>query len=70
MIMNLMEQIMLMDKLSPSADEIINAYNDKIKSFEPVNKDMFEQHAKTILEIAGGAGIVSKYENGKVFIEV
>ncbi|APH20919.1 TPA: hypothetical protein ACXDAY_002181 [Clostridium botulinum] len=66
--MNFMEQIMLMEKLSPSADEIINAYNERKESFEPVNNEMFEQHSKTILEIVSGAGIDAKYENGKVFI--
>ncbi|HCL4480310.1 TPA: hypothetical protein N2D99_002398 [Clostridium botulinum] len=66
--MNFMEQIMLMEKLSPSVDEIINAYNERKESFKPVNKEMFEQHYKTILEIVGGAGIDAKYENGKVFI--
>ncbi|WP_291566809.1 MULTISPECIES: hypothetical protein [unclassified Clostridium] len=67
--MNIIEQIRLMEKLSPPADEIIIAYNEGKESFEPANKNMFEQYSDTILEIVGGAGIKAKYENGKVFVE-
>ena len=67
-IMNFMEQIMLMEKLSPSADEIINAYNDRKESFEPVNKELFNSYYKEILEIVKGAGIDAEYTNGKVII--
>ena len=66
--MDIMEQIRLMGKLSPATDEIINSYNNGIMKFEPKNKEQFEQYSKTILEMAGGAGIQAKYENGTVFI--
>lgn len=66
--MDFMEQIMLMEKLSPSADEIINAYNEGKESFEPVNKNLFNRYYKEILEIVKGTGIDAEYTKGKVFI--
>lgn len=66
--MDFMKQILLMEELSPAADEIINAYNDKKESFVPVNKEMFNQHYKEILEIVKGSGIYAEYTNGKIII--
>jgi hypothetical protein len=68
--MNFMEQMKLMDKLTPSADEIITNYNNGIIEFETTNKDMFDKHSQTILEIVGGAGISAEYKDGKVFINL
>jgi hypothetical protein len=63
-----MEQMQLIEKLTPGADEIISNYNEKVIEFETENKEMFDNHSKTILEIVGGAGISATYEDGKVFI--
>lgn len=67
--MNFIEQLQLMDKLSPYADEIIANYNEKNNEFTPTNIDIFNKHSDTILEIVGGSGINARYENGKVFID-
>lgn len=66
--MNFMEQIILMEKMSPYADEIIKNYNDGISEFVPSDKEIFDENSQTIIEIVSGAGIEATYENGKVFI--
>lgn len=67
--MDFKEQLQLMDKLSPYADEIIRHYNDGVAEFEPTDAAVFNEYGNTILEIVGGAGITAKYENGKVYID-